>query len=36
MIDEYLTELYKLYTKLPYFTYKQLSEYMSDKYNIDI
>ena len=36
MIDEYLAELYKLYTQLPYFTYKQLSEYMSDKYNIDI
>ena len=36
MIDEYLAELYILYTELPYFTYKQLSEYMSDKYNIDI
>lgn len=36
MIDEYLDELYKLYTQSPYFTYKQLSEYMLDKYNIDI
>ncbi|MGG7059657.1 HNH endonuclease [Clostridium tertium] len=36
MIGKYLEELYNLYTQEPYLSYKQLSEYLADKYNHNI